>query len=210
MMAPREKVIKGGRKKQRSRSICFNTAASRPLPSLTSPVQTIAVTSDFTGIAFTTAVAAPTYYGAYFTLSSFADATQYQAVFDQYRFDDLEIWLESSVTGSSTVGSTIMFSAIDLDDANVPTSVANVASKQGVITSETTTGHYHRWKPHMALAAYSGAFTSYSNAPAGWIDCASPSVQHYGLKVAVPGFDGVARAINLTVRAKLSFRGPGI
>jgi len=61
----------------------------------------------------------------------------------------------------------------------------------------------------MAVAAYSGAFTSYSNLVGGWIDSASPAVQHYGIKLATPIATG-SIAYTMTARAVVSFRSPGI
>lgn len=61
----------------------------------------------------------------------------------------------------------------------------------------------------MAVAVYSGAFTSFANAPSSWIDSGSPNVQHYGLKAAVTATAAV-QTYNLQVRARVSFRQPGL
>jgi len=47
-----------------------------------------------------------------------------------------------------------------------------------------------RLRPRVASALYaSGAFTSYGVGPKDqWIDCVSPSVEHYGLKLATSVF----------------------
>jgi len=37
------------------------------------------------------------------------------------------------------------------------------------------------------VAAYNGAFAGYANLGAQWIDAASTTVQHYGVKTYVPG-----------------------
>lgn len=45
-----------------------------------------------------------------------------------------------------------------------------------------------RVKPRVASAVYgSGVFSSYSNVKAPWIDCNSPSVEHYGIKWYIDG-----------------------
>jgi len=120
------------------------------------------------------------------------------------------VWVECPEVMSATVNSVPFYTAVDLDDANNPTAVSQVAGKQGAVVSMTGTGHYHAWKPHMAVAVYSGAFTSFSNAPAGWIDSGSTGVQHYGLKAAVNGADGQVHGYYALVRAKISFRAAGI
>lgn len=41
-------------------------------------------------------------------------------------------------------------------------------------------------RPRTAMAAYSGAFTSYANMSDQWIDLNSTSVQYYGFKLLLP------------------------
>lgn len=61
----------------------------------------------------------------------------------------------------------------------------------------------------MAVAVYSGAFTSFSNAPAGWIDAASPGVQMYGIKTAMTTSTAII-GYTINIKAIVSFRSPGI
>jgi len=143
-------------------------------------------------------------------LNFFSDYASYTSLFDEYKIDLLEAWVDPSLINSSTVGSTLYHTCVDLDDANTPANAADVAARQGVVTSLTGTGHYHKWRPYVANALYSGAFTSYGSEPSPWIDCASPGVQHFGLKGVTNAADGVARAMNLTIRALVSFRGSSI
>lgn len=141
-----------------------------------------------------------------FSLSDFAGAASLQAVFDQYKFEQLEVWIDCR-NPLNNITSTPFGTAVDLDNVSVPTSMGQVADKAGSLLAVTAGGRYHRWQPHMAIAAYSGAFTSYSNVPAGWIDSASPSVEHYGIKM-YSETTSVALNYSLTVRAIVSFRAP--
>lgn len=188
----------------------FDISGARPMPNLTTPLQTYTITAEAYSTAFTTSATVPTYFGTNFTLSLFQAYGSYTSLFDEYLIEEIECWLECTVAPSSTVASAQLFSAVDFDDGNTPGAINTVLGKQGCLSSEVTSGHYHRWRPHVALAAYSGAFTSYSNIDSCWIDCASPAVQHYGLKACCPTADGVVRTINLTTRAKISFRGAAI
>lgn len=190
-------------------SRAYATAGSRPLRALGSLEQGLTVTLDWLTNMFTSSATVPVYQGLSFQLNNFSKSTSYSSLFDQYRFEQIEIWIEPT-NPTITVADVLWASAIDLDDANTPTTVDMVVSRQGSITSNSLTSHYHKWRPHVAIAEYSGAFTSFGNAPAGWIDVASPSVQHYGLKIATYGADGVARPFVATVRAVVSFRAPGI
>jgi hypothetical protein len=141
---------------------------------------------------------------AFFQISTVA-----LTMFDQYKIEQLEIWLTPDTTVTN-LSRTMIASAIDLDDAATPTSFLTVSDKQGSLVTSGQAGHYHKWKPHMATAVYSGAFTSFANEPAGWIDSGSPNVQHYGVKSATSGADGVVVRYSLEVRGVLSFRSPSV
>lgn len=188
----------------------FNPQASRPVPLLSTPYQEFQATLLVDYNDFATSITVPTYSSSYFALSSFPAYTAYTALFDEYKFVAIELWVEPSLLMSSTVASVEMATCVDIDDANTPASFSDVSDRQGAITSLTGTGHYHRWKPSVAVAMYSGAFTSFGNEPAPWIDCASAGVQHYGFKFATAGADGVARTHHLMVRATIRFRGPAV
>jgi hypothetical protein len=189
----------------------FNDVASRPYPvNRMNLDQMIAVELSFTSNPFiSTSVTVPIYGAAFFTLSNFSAATQLTAVFDQYRFKQIEVWLEPAAAQGTTVFAPIA-TAIDLDDANTPTSFGIVSDKPGAIVSQGGAGHYHKWYPHIAVATYSGTFTSYSNEPALWLDCASPAVQHFGFKFAAMTTSTAVIPYVLTVRAILQFRAPAI
>jgi len=212
------KKKKGGKKQKQAPlakegqaiSKFFNENAGRPVPHLLTLEQSItaALTSNLGTFATTSAVGANVYAAAYFYLTDFPNYPEYTGLFDQYKFDQLEVWLEPVAAAGTTVFAEVV-SAVDLDDGNVPASAGVVLGKQGAITGMGGAGHYHRWKPHVAVGMYAGAFTSYGNYPAGWLDSASPSVQHFGLKaVLYPTPVGIV--YNLIVRAIISFRAPGI
>jgi len=207
---PRGNLSHGKRRGRPGKGKIFNIQADRPQSVLQPAGNSIMVVDEITNVFVTTSVGGPVYAGAQFTLNMFSNAAEYTALFDQYRIDEIEVWIESSEVMSATVGSAAFHTAIDLDDANVPTAISQVSGKQNALTSLVGTGHYHKFQPHMAVAVYSGTFTSFGNEPAGWIDVASPTVAHYGLKLATAAADGAARLIYLTTRAKISFRAAGL
>jgi hypothetical protein len=151
----------------------------------------------------------PTYGATAFWLSQYG-ATDLLAVFDQYKILQIEVWIEPSITMSTTVGSSPIYSVVDLDDANVPVSAAEIQNHAALCVSQSGTSHYHRWVPYMATAAYSGAFTSYTSSKPQWIDAASPGVQHFGIKFAMPYADGISRLYTITSRMSVAFRGAEI
>lgn len=190
----------------------FNPVASRPQPrNGVTLEQSIQLEMSFTlrDVILSSATAGIYTFASYqVSVGAFSGATSLLSVFDQYRIDQVEVWLETpNVNGGGVLP--MLFSAVDLDDSNTPTTIGNVQDKQGAIVAGGGAGHYHKWKPHVAVAVYSGAFTSFANEPAGWIDAASPNVQHYGLKFATLS-SGPVVGFNLTVRGVLSFRSPAI
>lgn len=211
-MRPRaRKGKKGKSKKTELISKSFNTVANRPsmAPAIKNrPFSTYlsyTISSAYASTTVTTAVA-----GLAFTLAGFAQYTEYTSLFDQYRFDMLELHFEPQQSQSTVVANTGQYvTCIDLDDASTPGSYNSVLAHSTALVTEGFTGHYHRWEPHMAVAVYSGAFTSFANAPANWIDVGSPNVQHYGLKLAILPTSAVI-TYNVSIRAKISFRQAGI
>lgn len=193
-------------------SKAFNPVANRPNSTIRAPPAQIQVAMSYVTSAWkTTSTTVPTYASEAFIVNAFAAASAYLAVFDQYRIDEIEIWIEPIISQSSAIALVSNYcTAVDVDDSNVPVSFTDVVDHQSAIVTNGEGGHYHKFKPHMAVALYSGVFTSFGNEPSNWIDSASPSVQHYGLKFANTSATSTAMIYSLTVKAKVSFRNPGI
>jgi hypothetical protein len=206
---------KGKRKKQgKANSIvskAYNIVASRPIAHPKFRENIITVNMRYTSAAFlSSSTISAVYSGTSFVISSFSDYAQYLGLFDQYKIDMIEAWLEP-VVSQSTISSNTgeLYSAVDLDDANPPTSLTSVEGKQTSLVTNGLDGHYHKWIPHVAVATYSGAFNSYGNVSSTWIDSGSPNVQHYGLKVGITP-TAANTVYSLTVRAVVSFKQPGL
>jgi hypothetical protein len=109
-----------------------------------------------------------------------------QALFDQYRIVGVEVLIvpqSNFVAAAATATAGMMHSVVDYDDATPLANEQNALDYQNCLTSSASDGHFRKFVPHAAVAAYSGAFTSFTNVESPWIDAAYPSVQHYGLKV---------------------------
>jgi len=159
--------------------------------------------------AMTTSATVPTFYGLSFNIASLDNFSSYALVFDQYRIDLIEVLVVPDVTensvSSGVASSTGLYSTvIDYDDATVPTTMTQLGGYASCQESTTTAQHYHRFKPMFATAVYSGTFTSFA-ASRGWIDCASPNVQHYGFKMGALAA-GITQGINLVITYHVSFR----
>jgi hypothetical protein len=154
---------------------------------------------------FTTSTSIPTFFGLSFTVNSLDNFSSLSAVFDQYRIDEISVLVDSQINLASN-GAELgqLYTVVDVDDASAPTTLAQLGGYSSCTMSDGVLNHFHRWKPQFAIAAYSGVFTSFA-ATTGWIDCASPSVQHYGLK----GGSGATNSANVyvgMVQMQVSFR----
>jgi len=153
----------------------------------------------------------PTFSGVYFTANAhISQFTQWAAVFDQYRITEIEIWLEPDVTNLSTVtnlGLSKFYSIVDFDDANTPVATSDLMQYSNVIVSGATTGHYRKWRPHVAMAAFQSTFTGYANVASPWLDCASGDIQHYGIKMAMDALPSTLISVVVaTVRIWVQFK----
>jgi hypothetical protein len=107
-------------------------------------------------------------------------------LFDQYRIRSAEIWLMPRYSAAAGTGyGGILSSVIDLDDSVLLSQLNQAGDYSSCVTTECTQGHYRHWVPHAATAAYNGALpTGFANMASPWLDTSSPSVTHYGIKLA--------------------------
>lgn len=155
-----------------------------------------------------TSTTVPTFSALAFLVNSMDNFASLASVYDQYYITLIEILIypqftETTPGGSNATGN--WCSAVDLDDATAPTTYAQLAAYTSAQSGTGTASHYHRFAPQFAVAAYSGTFTSYSSS-VGWIDCASPTVQHYGIKMANDGTGGAAQTFYATIKYHVMFR----
>jgi hypothetical protein len=139
------------------------------------------------------------------------DFASLAAVFDQYRIVGVEIKLIphiNSTTGSAaTAMSGQLYTVIDYDDATNLMAISALEAYDNCVSAPAYQVVRRCFAPRIALAAYSGAFTSFANEEAGWIDCASGNVEHYGLKVGTdPGTTGALQSWDLQIKAVIEFR----
>lgn len=136
-------------------------------------------------------------------LNNYADLT---AVFDQYRIDEVELLMIPRFLNTTTgTNCGDQYSVVDYDDSGAAT-IATLLQYTNVVITSGSNGRRIRWKPHVAMAAYTGsAFTDFANVTGQWIDSASADVPHYGVK---HGWSVTSSALTIDYffRALVSFR----
>jgi len=157
--------------------------------------------------AFTsTSATLPTFATLSVTLAQFDKVSSYTGCFDQYRIRCVECNLiPGSTTGVSGGNEGLFASVIDYDDDTALTAVADALSYQTCLSTSAFTHHKRIYKPHIAAAVYSGAFTSFANESDVWLDAGSTGVKHYGLKTAATATTSIY-VTDLAVRAWIQFR----
>jgi hypothetical protein len=142
--------------------------------------------------------------------TSCTDFSSLAAVFDQYRINMIEIRLtphapNAFITSTQPVGQ--LYTVLDYDDATALASGAAAVAYSDCIVSPPYANQRRCFRPRVALAAYSGAFTSYANVASPWIDASSSTVNHYGVKTWIdPGAAGALAVYDLVVRTHFEFR----
>jgi len=173
-----------------------------------SNTQTVTIQSMFAVQAwFSTSTTVNTSTATYFQISNTPSFSSMSAVWDQYRIDLLEFWLlpRQQIIDTNGVNPGQIVSAIDLDD-NSNVAFPALSGYQSAIVTSGTVGHYHRWQPHAAIAAYSSTFSSFANVKSPWIDCANGNVQHYGCKIAATPSTNIM-VFDYNVRFTVTYRG---
>lgn len=200
---------KNKRGKKKEKSVAKTFTPSNPVPASNrfrpdNAPYTVVQETELTSI-FSTSTTVPVFYATYFTANQLDQFSSLAAVFDQYRIDEIELWMVGNNVVSSENSNGLLCTVVDFDDAVALGTFAQAQDYNNAMTTAMGVQHYRRFAPHAATATYSGTFTSYGNVESPWIDASSGSVQHYGFKVAATT-TSIICGFNLIIRYKLSFR----
>jgi len=154
-------------------------------PRATDNVMVHAVTSNVVTIAPTAATAASYNY-------TIAGSTATTGNFDQYRMVAVRFSIvpQNNAIGlvtAATTSLTNVYCVIDYDDSTNLTSVAQAEGYNNCVVVGPGESMMRTFRPRMALAAYAGAFNGFASSEPMWIDSVSSGVQHYGIKLYIPG-----------------------
>lgn len=141
--------------------------------------------------------AGPVFNAYNFQVGALGNVSPLTTMFDQYMIECVEFMTIPYVSSATPAVATNLgrfLTVVDYDDASALGTEQAALDYQNCLVSSGTDGHYRKFEPHVALAAYSGAFTSYANRSKQWIDAASTTVQHYGVKTVWTATDVIYKS----------------
>lgn len=128
-----------------------------------------------------------------FQLSYLPNFGEFTDLFDKYKINYVDVQFiydhnaaeinsSAGTNSNANMGIPTLYFVRDYDDRAVLTSVDNYLEYEDCVVRRMDKPMTFRVYPRVSMAAYSGAWTSYTNSKAPWLDCNSPSVQHFGIK----------------------------
>jgi len=152
-----------------------------------------------------------------FSLQDVAQVTSFTGLFDQYRFDKVELKfvpqstsINLSQTASPNNSNPTIMAVLDFDDATAPTTISQIQQYDNVQAAIYGEGLHLQVRPSITPAVYaSGAFSGYQVRRATWIDCANTAVAHYGVKAIITELSALSTQTvvwDVYVKYYLSFR----
>lgn len=138
-----------------------------------------------------------------FALADLPQASSWTAVFDQYRFEEIEVHFhpyynaQTPQTAFINVAGASQF-VLDYDDSSSLATENAAMEYDNVQTAMVYDSISVRMKPAVAPAYYaSGAFSGYGVEPSdkNWLDSASAAILHYGVKGWIGSFSPTSTAI---------------
>lgn len=126
-----------------------------------------------------------------FRLSSLPDASDFTALYDQYRIKAIRWQLmprgNSSDLGTAGAQQTRLFSVIDYDDGVIPTTINQLCQYQNLKVTSTTQQHVRYFKPMIRREINNGGGGTANEPARAWLDVANSTVDHLGVKLALQG-----------------------
>lgn len=151
-------------------------------------------------------------YGYEFRLDQLPGFGEFTALYDSYRIEWVTVWAMPTQDNAPVQGSNYfvptLLSVVDKDDATAPATLASVL-EHGNVKYNYMNGmkKIAAFRPAIAADVFQSAIaTGYSRQEMQWIDCAKPSVPHYGLKTwqepAITGYNGIRLIADVYVSFK--------
>lgn len=152
-------------------------------------------------------------YALSFALDDLPSYTEFTALFDRYRVDQLDvIFLWEAGTGITTAQCPCLWIAADWDGVSASPPLSTVMQYPGVrmhaFSFQRPTFQYSLKRPGILQTLAGGSNGAVVRSP--WLDVSAPSVEHYGVIGFVNQYNSTTSSGTLyfSIRAHLSFQAP--
>lgn len=163
----------------------------------------------YTGV--TSPAAAPTFFGYEFKLTDLPDYTEFTNLFDEYKIMRVKVYFLPNVyTQNTSIANLVpwFLITVDKDDSSAPTSFNSMLSYPGCKITSMQRKQYVSFVPRVATAVYGGPVVTSYGSKSMYLDCGSPGVPHYGLKIGVGNSTNAGiYGYHVFVKYVISFRG---
>lgn len=120
-----------------------------------------------------------------FALSDLSEVSSFTSIYDQYRLDRIDFHViavtQPSVNSTSATPYAFLAVITDYDDSSALATFALHLNYSNVAVLGPGQGHERSFRPRLSMATSSGGDANTTS----WIDCATTSVPHFGIKVGV-------------------------
>lgn len=143
-----------------------------------------------------------------FSLSQVPNASEFTLLYDQYQIKGVKVHVIPKFT-ETAIGKFQgnMWSVLDYDDATVPTALSPLLQYQNVKRTRMQKMHKRYIRPCVATEIFNtGITTTYSPKRNVWIDCASDTTEHYGMKLWFDGLNSDTVIWDLQLTYYLAFK----
>lgn len=144
-----------------------------------------------------------------FSLANVTNYTEFTNLFDMYKINGIKIRFmprANSAEAGTNQGLVKFFSVVDYDDVSLPTAITDLLQYENVKITNTSRDHMRYFKPKVASAVYQNAVGTGYAPRSGWIDCSSPTVEHYGIKWALQQLPAGNQSMDIAITYYMAFK----
>lgn len=147
-----------------------------------------------------------------FKLSDISTFTSMQALYDQYRINNVTVtfipkttvYTNTTATALNSPAVGLFGSCLDFDSGQTPINMQDLANYDTFKWTRGTDVHKRYLKPRVQITA--GNVAAFSTNGQQWIDCGSPSIPHFGVRWVAEDAETNKITYDLIVKYDISFR----
>lgn len=157
-------------------------------------------------------------FGSYtFNLAGVPSVADFTTLYDQYKIAGIKmtiipkynsVEMAPGAGGAGINNATQVFTVLDFDDGNIPTSIDQLTQYQNLKMTRGGVTHKRYFKPTMLRNVYRGALAGdgHETVKARWCDMTYDDVVHYGLKWAIQENASIPQSFDIKIDYYLAMK----